>query len=148
MPKRTKMVAVSLLVGLFVYTLLGFLLLPGVALHLINQQLEKRLTVPAQLEQLEFNPFTLELEAGKLVVGAKEQPDLAWRRLYANLEWKSLWSGAVHLAELKLERAHVQILFDEQGTLNLAQLIDPARSKRKKKALPANPSPFASSTLP
>ncbi|MBQ0741725.1 MAG: DUF748 domain-containing protein [Pseudomonas sp.] len=142
MPKRTKMVAVSLLVGLFVYTLLGFLLLPGVALHLINQQLEKRLTVPAQLEQLEFNPFTLELEAGKLVVGAKEQPDLAWRRLYANLEWKSLWSGAVHLAELKLERAHVQILFDEQGTLNLAQLIDPADSQEQAQEESAASEPF------
>lgn len=126
MPKRAKTIAVTLLVGLFVYTLLGFLLLPGVALHVINQQLEQRISVPAHLDSLQFNPFTLELDAGSLQIGADAEPDLLWRRLYADLEWKSLWTGALHLADLRLERAQVRILFDEQGNLNLRQLLQPS----------------------
>ncbi|PCD01329.1 DUF748 domain-containing protein [Halopseudomonas pelagia] len=141
MPKRAKIIAVSLLIGLFVYALLGFLLLPGVALHLINKQLEQRVTEPAHLERLEFNPFSLELEAGQLTIGPEEQPDIAWRRLYANLEWKSLWTGALHLAEVQLDRANVRILFDEQGNLNLAQLL--AKAENQTQEEPTEPSdPF------
>lgn len=142
MPKQTKTVALSLLIGLFIYTLIGFLLVPGVALHLINQQLQQRLSLPAQLESLEFNPFSLELEAGRLIIGAQDQPDLAWRRLYANLEWKSLWTGTAHLAELRLERAHMRILFDEQGNLNLAELITPPEDQQQPQEQSASTDPF------
>lgn len=123
MPKRAKTIAISLLVGLFVYTLLGFLLLPGIALHVINQQLEQRVAAPAHLESLEFNPFTLKLDAGPLRIGDTEQPDLAWRHLHADLEWKSLWTGAVHLADVRLDRAGLRVIFDQQGNLNLNQLL-------------------------
>lgn len=123
MPKRAKTIAVSLLIGLFVYTLLGFLLLPGIALHVINQQLEQRVAAPAHLESLEFNPFTLQMDAGALRIGDTEKPDLAWRHLHADLEWKSLWTGAVHLAEVRLDRAGLRVIFDQQGNLNLNQLL-------------------------
>lgn len=123
MPKRTRTLAISLLVGLFAYTLLGFLLLPGVALHLINQQLQQRLTAPGHLDSLEFNPFTLELETGPLTLGQSEQPDMVWHRLYADLEWKSLWTGALHLTNLQLERAQIRLVIDPQGNLNLNQLL-------------------------
>lgn len=142
MRKPAKTIAVSLMIGLFVYSLLGFLLLPGIALHLINKQLEQRVSVPAQLERLQFNPFSLELEAGKLIIGTQDQPELAWRRLYANLEWKSLWTGAMHLAELKLERARVQILLDKQGTLNLARLFDRPENQASAQQQTASTDPF------
>ncbi|WP_339652503.1 DUF748 domain-containing protein [Halopseudomonas pelagia] len=146
MPKRAKTIAVSLVIGLFIYSLIGFLLLPGAALHLINQQLQQRVSAPAQLKSLEFNPFTLELDAGSLHIGDDAEPDLVWRRLYANLEWKSLWTGALHLADLRLERAQVRILFDEQGNLNLTQMLQPsepdARSEPlEEEAVPAEPFP-------
>ena len=52
---------VVLLTATAIYSLLGFLILPGIGLRIINQQLANYATVPAKLDRHEFNPFTLEL---------------------------------------------------------------------------------------
>ena len=59
----------------------GLLLIPGIGLR--NQQLAQYATVPARLERIEFNPFSLELTLWGLRLG-EENPQLAFRRLYAN----------------------------------------------------------------
>ncbi|MFH7489566.1 hypothetical protein, partial [Pseudomonas syringae group genomosp. 7] len=51
----------SLMSVIVLYSLLVFFILPGVALRIANQQLPNYATVPAKLERLEFNPYTLEL---------------------------------------------------------------------------------------
>ena len=57
------------------YSLIGFLILPGVALRIANQQLEHYATQPARLDRLQLNPFTLELKLWGLHLGepGKEQ---------------------------------------------------------------------------
>lgn len=49
----------ALLALLALYSLLGFFILPGVALRIANQQLAHYATVPAHLQRAEFNPFSL-----------------------------------------------------------------------------------------
>ena len=61
MVTRFRSIALKLLVALFVYCLVGFIALPGIARYVVNQQLEKRAAEPARLESVRFNPFTLEL---------------------------------------------------------------------------------------
>ncbi|WP_339843836.1 DUF748 domain-containing protein [uncultured Halopseudomonas sp.] len=124
MSKRNKSLAIGLLSAMFVYCLLGFLLLPGLALHLINSQLEQRVNVPAQLDSLEFNPFSLELTLGRLEIGEPEDPVLSFQRLYVNLQISSLWSDALELESLTIERARVAATLQESGALNLAQLLN------------------------
>ena len=51
----------ALLIAVTLYSLLGFLILPGIALRVINQQLSEISTVPARLERVQLNPFSLEL---------------------------------------------------------------------------------------
>ncbi|MEH6565598.1 MAG: DUF748 domain-containing protein [Halopseudomonas sp.] len=114
---------VSCLIISFAYTVIGFLVLPGVALHVINQQLDKYANLPAHLSRVEFNPFSMEATLWDLHVGDQDAPQLAFHRLYINAELDSLWSGALHLSEAALERAHGEILFAEDGTLNLAELF-------------------------
>ena len=59
----------AVLVAIALYSLLGFLILPGIGLRIVNQQLANYATVPARLDRLEFNPFTLELTLWGLQVG-------------------------------------------------------------------------------
>ncbi|MFA5677391.1 MAG: DUF748 domain-containing protein [Pseudomonas sp.] len=117
----------KLLIGLVttvvLYALLGFLLLPVIAVHVINKQLEQRATVPAHLESIKFNPFTLELTLGNLHIGEPDQAAIAFTRLYANLQIDSLWKRAVHLRDVELEQASTRVHFAEDGTLNLAELL-------------------------
>lgn len=123
MPKGLKRVLSALLITVFLYSLIGFLILPGIALRIANQQLAQYASVPASLQRVQFNPFSLELGLWGLRLGESEQEDLSVQRLYANLQADSLWSGALHLAEVELQGARMAVLFDKQGSLNLARLF-------------------------
>lgn len=118
--KRALIGAVSVLVC---YCLLGFLILPGVAQRIANQQLARYATTPATLERIELNPFSLELSAFNLHIGAPEARQVAFERLYINLSWDSLWRRTLHLADVELNRPSVQVLFDRDGALNLSRLF-------------------------
>lgn len=105
------------------YALLGFLVLPWAALKLVNQQLAERVSQPASLERIEFNPFSLELTLHRLRLGAAGAEQLAFARLYADLQLDSLWRGELHLREVRLEQPHVELRFAADGSLNLQQLF-------------------------
>jgi len=109
---------------LICYSLLGFLILPGIAQRIVNQQLANYATVPASLQRIEFNPFSLELTLFDLRIGAQDDRQLAFERLYLDLQWNSLWQRTLHLAAVQLVAPHAEVRFAEDGTLNLAQLFD------------------------
>src|SRR5690606_22165736 len=69
MPTGIKRALIGLMAALTCYCLIGFLILPGVAQRIINQQLVQYATVPARLERIEFNPFTLKLTLFNLHLG-------------------------------------------------------------------------------
>ncbi|WP_437881598.1 DUF748 domain-containing protein [Pseudomonas sp. LRF_L74] len=123
MPKGLKRAASILIIALALYSLLGFLVLPGIALRVINAQLAQYATVPAHLARLELNPFSLEVSAWGLRIGEPDKEHVAFERLYANLQVDSLWSGALHLRDVELEKARTEVLFAKDGTLNLTQLF-------------------------
>ncbi len=143
MPKGLKRAGGALLIAFALYSLLGFLILPGVALRIANQQLAELATVPARLERLELNPFSLELTLWGLHLGEPGADQLAFQRLHANLQLDSLWSGALHLADVELEKSHTEVLFAKDGTLNLAQLFKlPTKPEAPADEAPSEPFPL------
>ena len=123
MSKGLIRAAGALLTALALYSLLGFLILPGIALRVANQQLANYATVPARIERIELNPFSLELTLWGLKIGEPGKEQVGFERLYANLQIDSLWTRALHLADVQLDKPKTEILFDKAGTLNLAQLF-------------------------
>ena len=123
MHKGLKRSIAVLLTAVALYTLLGFLIVPGIALRVINQQLAKYATVPARLERLEFNPYSLELTLWGLNIGAPGKEQVGFEKLYANLQIDSLWTRALHLQDVELVKPKTELLFDKQGKLNLAELF-------------------------
>ena len=123
MSKGLKRGLAALVITPLLYALFGFFLLPWVGLKLANQKLNEYTTQPAHLERIEFNPFTLELTLHQLRLGAAGAEQLAFERLYANLQIDSLWQGALHLLELRLEQPHVELLFAADRPFNLLQLF-------------------------
>ncbi|WP_112196760.1 DUF748 domain-containing protein [Pseudomonas sp. LG1E9] len=113
----------ALLTALALYSLLGFLILPGIALRIANQQLANYATVPARIERIELNPFSLEVTAWGLKIGEPGKEQVGFERLYANLQIDSLWTRALHLADVQLDQPKTELLFDKSGQLNLAQLL-------------------------
>ncbi|MGY2236444.1 DUF748 domain-containing protein [Pseudomonas gingeri] len=123
MSKGLKRALGALLTVLALYTVLGFFILPGVGLRIANQQLAHYATVPAKLQRLEFNPFSLELTLWGLNIGEPGKEQVAFERLYVNLQIDSLWTHALHLAEIQLDKPRTEVTFSKDGTLNLAQLF-------------------------
>lgn len=123
MPKGLIRAAGALLTALALYSLLGFLILPGIALRVANQQLANYATVPAHIQRIELNPFSLELTVWGLNIGEPGKEQVAFERLYANLQIDSLWTRALHLADVQLDKPKTELLFDKSGHLNLAQLF-------------------------
>ncbi|MCQ3033070.1 DUF748 domain-containing protein [Pseudomonas syringae] len=124
----------TLLVVFGLYSILGFLILPGVGLRIANQQLENYSTVPARLERIEFNPYSLELTLWGLNIGAPGKEQVGFEKLYADLQIDSLWTRALHLQAIELIKPKTELLFDKNGALNLTQLFklppsDPAAAE-------------------
>ncbi|WP_137888311.1 DUF748 domain-containing protein [Pseudomonas sp. 2FE] len=143
MPKGLKRAGGALLIAFALYSLLGFLILPGIALRIANQQLAELATVPASLERLELNPFSLELTLWGLHLGEPGAEQLAFERLHANLQLNSLWSGALHLAAVELEKSHTEVLFAKDGALNLTQLFKlPTSPEPPAEQAPSEPFPL------
>lgn len=142
MPKGLKRTLSAVLIAVFLYSLIGFLIVPGIALRIANQQLAQYATLPASLQRVQFNPFTLELSLWGLRIGESKQEQLSFQRLYANLQSDSLWSGALHLRGIELDGARTEIIFDKDGTLNLTQLFNLPQSQAEPKAENSEPFPL------
>ncbi|MBK5002456.1 DUF748 domain-containing protein [Pseudomonas sp. S31] len=132
----------ALLALVALYSLLGFLILPGIALRVANQQLAQYATVPAHLQRIELNPFSLELTLWGLQVGEPGKEQVGFERLYANLALDSLWSGALHLDAVELDKPRNEVLFAKDGTLNLTQLFKLPPSEPKADEPPSDPFPL------
>lgn len=142
MPKGLKRALSALLITVFLYSLIGFLILPGIALRVANQQLAQYATLPASLQRVQLNPFTLELSLWGLRIGESGQEQVSFQRLYANLQSDSLWSGALHLSDVELDGARTEILFAKDGTLNLTQLFNLPESQAEPKTESSEPFPL------
>jgi uncharacterized protein involved in outer membrane biogenesis len=143
MPKGLKRALGAMLILVALYSLLGFLILPGIGLRIANQQLAKYSTVPAHLERLEFNPFSLELTLWGLRLGETGTEQVAFERLYANLQLDSLWTRALHLVAIELDKPRTELVFNKDGTLNLARLFQlPPSEPAKADEPPSKPFPL------
>jgi uncharacterized protein involved in outer membrane biogenesis len=131
----------ALLAVLGLYSVLGFLILPGIALRVANQQLANYSTVPAKLDRLELNPFSLEVTLWGLNIGVPDKEQVGFEKLYANLQLDSLWTRALHLQAVELVKPKTELLFDKGGKLNLSQLFklppgEPAQDEAPSKPFP------------
>lgn len=142
MPKGLKRAIGAMLAAVALYSLLGFLILPGVALRIANQQLANYATVPAHLQRIELNPFSLELTLWGLQIGEPGKEQVGFERLYANLQLDSLWSGALHLDGVELDKARTELLFAKDGSLNLTQLFKLPPSEPKPAEPASDPFPL------
>lgn len=142
MPKGLTRAFGAMLALVALYSLLGFLIIPGVGLRIANQQLAQYATVPAHLQRIEFNPFSLELTLWGLQIGEPGKEQVGFERLYANLSLDSLWTKALHLETVELDKPRNEVLFAKDGSLNLTQLFKLPPSEPKPEEPGGDPFPL------
>ncbi|WP_438768043.1 DUF748 domain-containing protein [Kushneria sp. TE3] len=77
---------------------------------------------PVALERLAFNPLTATLSLRGLALGDPNERVVTIDRGSVSLRWSSLWQTGVHVGDVALENAHLRMITDDSGELNLEQL--------------------------
>ena len=124
----------------------GFLLAPRLVRRAIEEKGSAALHRAVTVQAVEINPFTLRLAVLGLTVAGRGGTALAsWEALRVRLApWKAL-SGDVGLAELRLLRPVLRLRLDEQGRLDVRDLVEgdaPAPGAAAPAPEPARPARF------
>lgn len=122
--KALKRAALILAVATVCYAWLGFLLVPSLGLVIAKQQLAQYSKLPASIQRIEFNPFTLQLDIWGVRLGEGDSSPAAIEHLSANLQLDSAWTNRLHLKQVAVTGANVTVAFDKKGQLNLLNLFN------------------------
>jgi len=131
--RRTRRIAIGLIVALLVIGLLVFFVAPPVIRHVAEQQLAKQLDRPVSIRRIGLNPYTLDFEAddvhigeapanvGKGAGGAANFVDVS--RLVVRTSWASLLRFAPVVNELKIDSPRVSVVRYDAERFNFSDLI-------------------------
>ena len=142
MQKKFKLFARISVLALLFYSWLGFLVIPAAGLNLINQKLAEFSTEPARLARLEFNPFTLQLDAWHLQIG-HDSDTLAFSSLHARLSWSSIWQRKLHLHSFQIKEPNLRLEINQLGELNLLKLFRLPEPEPQQQPVPEPEDPLA-----
>jgi hypothetical protein len=117
------------LAGAFVlYSLVGLLVIPRVVKWQLLKQLPPITKRVAHVGQVRMNPWALSLTVRDLEL---TEPDgrrfFAWDEFYVNFQASSLFRWAWTFREVRLVSPFVEVLVDEDGRSNLANLFESDR---------------------
>ena len=117
---------VLIVAGLYaVYVLFGFFLVNPLAQKLLPGIGEDKLASRLTVDEVKFNPFTLEATVRGLKLAEPDGKPLAgFERLYVNLETTGLFRWAVRVADIQLDKPGARFEVSRDGRLNWQTLID------------------------
>lgn len=122
-----KRVLIAFGIGVVLYGLAGFLLVPRFVRSAILDNLESALAVKPTIESVSVNPFTLSLTVNRFTVPDPSGAVAAsFEKLYLRFNVFSPLFRAWTFDELRLERPQVRIAILEDRSLNLVGLLRPA----------------------
>ena len=122
-----------------IYAAAGFGLAPSILQKQMPAWGAAYLDRQVSVQTLAFNPFTLRLQAGGLVLAEKDGSEvLSIQRIDVALEWASLLRGAWRFSDLHLTAPALQLKVSKNGVFNLAQWLQSyqQRSSPSSNALP------------
>ena len=132
----TNKYLLSSVAALLLYTLVGFVALPGLVRWYVPRYAQQDLHCLAEIQKVRINPFLLTVELnGFSLKQADGAPLLAFAKLFVDLETSSLVHWAVVLRELDLDQPDIHLAVESDGTINFEKLA-PASSSPPEPAKP------------
>ncbi len=111
--------------GVFLYTIFGFLILPAVVRLVAVSQLAKHLQRDVQIGAVRMNPYTLSATVRDMVVF---EPDgesrlAAFRELFVNLQSMSLFRWGLVLKEIRMDGLNASLVLRKDHRWNFSDLL-------------------------
>lgn len=111
---------------LFLYTLVGFFLVPHLIKTYAIPAVAEKLRRPVLVKEVELNPFVLSLRMTGLEIREPDQSALlGFEELFINLQASSLVRRAVVFETIRLGMPYVSARVFKGGRMNLAELMPP-----------------------
>lgn len=131
--------ALLILVLAALYVLAGFFLAPWLISRYLPS-LAERHQLQASVDEVNVNPFFLTAELLDVKIQEKDGgPTLSLDRFFFNFELTSLFRWALVFEDVRLEGPTVNVVFSEDGTLNLIRLLSSAKPSNQKPATDSEP---------
>lgn len=124
--RRTRRVALGILIFLVVFGLLGFFAAPPLIRHIAEQQLSRQLDRPATIARIALNPYTLRLEADGVHIGERggQGPFVDIGKLTVRPAWSSLLRGAPIVDEVRIDAPRFHVVRYDAQRFNFTDLIE------------------------
>ncbi len=119
------------IVGIGVYALLGFLVLPPVLKSVLTKQLSQRLHRETTIRDIHINPFLLTVRVNGLSLKDRSasHPFISFEELFLDLEAASVVKGGPVLKNIRVKAPYLTIVRNEDQTYNFSDLLEEFASK-------------------
>lgn len=127
MPKP-KTIILSVVGLFFLFTLVGFFLIPPLAKHLLTKNLSDALGREVTIREIKINPYTLTVSVRGFEVKDRETAErvFSFEEFFANIQAVSLFKMAVVVEEIRLAKPYLKVVRNEDGSYNFSDLIEKA----------------------
>ena len=124
--RRLRTIAMSVLGAVALYGVIGGLVAPPIARHVLETQLRERLGRPVAVEKVRINPYTLQVSVKGLRV---LEPDgktafVSFDELDADGSAASAWRLAPVIDELTLSGLHLRIVRTRDSRYNASDILE------------------------
>ena len=122
---RWQKASLAVGLGILLYTIVGFLILPTVVRMVAVSQLREHLQRNVQIEAIRMNPYTLTASIRNMVVFEPDGENrmAAFRELFVNLQSISLFKWAPVVKELRLDGLYGSLVLHKDQRWNFSDLI-------------------------
>lgn len=129
---------------LIVYALLGFFVLPAVLKNQIPKIVDEKLNRTAQIKNIEFNPFSMELNFHSFDIKNLDKSDfISFKLLNADLAvLKSIKNLSLTVEQIILDQLNASIIRDKKGTFNFTDLLVTEKPQQEKEKSDGDPFPI------
>lgn len=122
---KIKIVCISIIGLLLVYSLLGFLVFPMVLSHQLPKLVQEQLNRKLHIDDIQFNPFSMELNFDGLELkNLDDSVFIRFERLYGNVAvLQSALDLTLSMDQLLLQKPYFFVKRDKKGDFNFTDLV-------------------------
>jgi len=122
------------MVVLFLYSILGFVLIPYLVQSNFTKIMKQNLNTSAYLSRVYFNPFTFEVELNNLLILDDKNKNLLYFKSFnTNLEFTKVFTGEIKLKHIMIDSLKTSVSIYENKKLNFSHILEHLNSKTKSK---------------
>ena len=124
----------------FIYTIIGFLVLPAVINKAVIDNVNQQLGWQTKIESIEFNPYNFSLALNNLTIkDQQEKTQFAFKRLYINFELRSIIKRAFTFSKIEMIQPIINITLDKNGKTNFQLALEKQTAIAPSKTQPTQP---------